>query len=181
MLAATALVLDVESVHAVPDCDFGDTAPSTRPNSETGATEIRVAFFVFDLVDIDNMRQEFTLDFFMEAEWKDQRLGELLRKSGKRTCKTEIDDVWHPGMFVVNSRKLSFELPEVYYVHDNGTVESEQRIIGTFSAHFDLAEFPMDRQKLSITFISTKYGPEELRVVYEGGGAESVFTEAEWS
>jgi hypothetical protein len=95
LLSLTAVCIDVCAVHAVEDCDFGPDVPTTRPNREAGATETRVAVFIFDLVDIDNIRQEFTLDFFIDVEWKDQRLGELLRKSGTRMCRTPVDDVWH--------------------------------------------------------------------------------------
>ena len=182
MLAAILVtVVVVGSVSAVDLCNFDKDIPKTRPNREAGPTEIRVGIFVFDLVDIITKNQEFILDFLLQAEWKDPRLGEVLRKSGRKICKTPIDDIWHPAMIPVNSRALRQELPRVLYVRANGSVEGRQRIIGTFAAQLDLTNFPRDTQTLPVTLISLEHGADELKFVFESGGGEEVFSEAGWS
>lgn len=166
--------------YAANPCEFGDDAPKTRPGAELGPTAIRAAIFVFDLIDIDTKKQQFELDYFMEAEWKDERLGDMVRKKGLRVCETPRGSIWSPGMFIVNSREVNHQMPVVFYVHANGTVEIESRVIGTFAAQFDLSDFPLDTQTLPLTFISTKYGPEDLYIIFEGTGAEEVFSESGW-
>ena len=181
LLAQAAVWIDIAPAHAfVEPCNFGDNVPKTRPNSQAGPTETRLAIFIFDLVDIITVKQEFIMDFYMETEWQDPRLGELLRKSGRRQCEATLDEVWHAEIFIINNRALSVELPEVLHIRANGNVKAQQRFIGTFAAQFDLANFPLDTQIIPLTFLSTKYGPDELKFVFEGGGREEVFTETAW-
>ena len=181
LLAQAVVCIVVVSAHAIEACDFGENVPKTRPNPEAGATEIRVGVFVFDLVDIITRNQEFILDFLIQAEWKDPRLGETLRKSGRKICKTPVENIWRPVMIPVNSRALRQELPRVLYVHANGSVEGRQRIFGTFAAQLDLTNFPRDTQTLPVTLISLEHGPDELKFVFESGGGEESFSEAGWS
>ena len=180
LLVQAAVSFIAAPAHAVRPCGFGNDAPKTRPNPEAGPTVIRAGTFIFDLIEIDTMKQEFTLDYFVEAKWKDKRLGDMARKKGLLLCETPSSSVWRPGLFVVNGRENRALLPMVLYVHADGTVEAENRYIGTFAAQFDLSDFPLDDQTLPITFISTKYGPEDLSIVFEGTGAGKVFSEAAW-
>lgn len=180
LLIQAAVSFIAVPAHAVQPCKFGDDTPRTRPNPEAGPTVIRAAIFIFDLVEIDTRKEEFTLDYFVEAKWKDKRLGDRARKKGLLLCETPVESVWTPGMFAVNSRETRAQLPMVLYVHADGTVEGENRYIATFATQFDLSDFPLDTQTLPITFISTKYGPEDLSLVFEGTGAGKVFSEAGW-
>ena len=167
---------------AIQPCEFGEDVQSTRPiPPDRGPTEIYVGLFIFDLVDIATVKQQFTLDFFVDIEWNDDRLGEKLREAGETICQVSKDQIWTPGILFLNSRAVRFELPKVFLVHDDGTIEGEQRIVGTFASPFDLRNFPMDSQTLTVTWISTKYGPHELRIIYfEGEGMREVFSEAAW-
>jgi hypothetical protein len=180
LLTQTAFSFIAVSAHAVRPCNFGDDAPRSRPNPEAGPTEIRAAIFIFDLVDINTRKEEFTLDFFVETRWKDERLGDMARKKGLSLCETPVGSIWTPGMILINSRETRTQLPVVFYVHADGTVEGENRYIGTFAAPFDLSDFPLDTQTLPLKFISRKYGPDELSIVFEGTGAGKVFSETAW-
>jgi len=54
--------------------EFGDDTPRTRPIPPGSASiQIRVGFFLLDLVEIVTVRQEFTLDYLIQAQWKDPR------------------------------------------------------------------------------------------------------------
>ena len=181
LVALLGSIVATKTVFAVDLCNFGEDTPRTRPNREAGPTEVRVGLFVFDLVNINTVKQEFTLDFFLQAEWDDPRLGEALRKSGKRRCEVPMDDIWIPGTFPLNSRSLHLELPKVAYVHADGSIRAANRILGTFSTRLDLTDFPMDTQTLSMTLISTRYGPDELKFLPESSGREKEFTVAGWS
>jgi len=162
-------------------CQFDASVADTRPDPPGKTTTVSLDLFLFDLSNIDTLRQEFTLDFFLAVEWTDLRLGEILKKQGKKSCEANYNDIWRPKMFPVNSRVISTTLPEVFYVYDDGSVRSEQRIIGTFGSHLNLKDFPLDTQMLPVEFISTKYTPEEVTVVYQGGGFEKQFSLAGWN
>lgn len=179
-IIALIFLADSDHVFAVANCTFGDDIPTTRPNPEAGPTEMRIAFFIFDIVEIDTKNQKFTLEVFIDGKWKDKRLGKELRTKGIKICETPADDIWRPDLLIINSLSIRLEQPEVFYVHDNGTVEGKQRITGTFSASFDLTRFPMDSQILPMTFISLQHGPDDLKILFEEGGMEKSFTEQGW-
>jgi hypothetical protein len=181
LLAHIVLCIGVVPTFAIQDCDFTESIPRSRPNPEAGPTQVEIALFVFDLISIDSVKQEFRLDFYVEAQWTDERLGTAVRNAGVPKCTIPLEDVWRPHMFLVNARSFSTHLPKVLTVSANGTVEGDQRIIGTFSAPLDLTDFPMDRQTLNVTFISTQHSPEELTVVATEAGAAQDFTEPGWS
>ena len=161
-------------------CEFAEEIPTSRPSPETGPTTVRVGLFLFDLVAIDNVRQEFTVDFYLDVEWTDQRLGGAIADMDMSRCEVPLDDIWHPSTTALNARSLEPILNQVAFINADGTVEIEQRALGTFSARLDLTEFPLDRQTLTVTFISLRDGPEELTFVPAWGGTTDDFTEVGW-
>jgi hypothetical protein len=173
-------LLNTRIVLAVESCEFGKDIPKSRPNPQAGPTQVRVGVFVFDLSDIDIRNSEFGLDFLAALSWQDPRLGELLRKTGRKLCQTPVDAIWHPNMFPVNARVVKDELPRIMYVRSDGTVRGKRRLIGKFAVPFDLREFPMDTQMLRVTFISLDYGPDDLSLAWQGGGRSEAFSQTGW-
>jgi hypothetical protein len=180
LLALAALWVHAVPAHAILECDFGADVPTTRPAPEAGPTEMTVEIYVFDLVSIDSVKQEFTLDVFIEGQWEDQRLGSALRAAGVRKCRVPFDSIWTPGMILLNSREYKSDLKRVATVSADGTVESKVRFTGTFSAPMDLSNFPLDSQTLAMTSISPKYSPDELTFITSRVGAAQNFTEPGW-
>ncbi len=179
--AMVVSTLSPDPARALDPCDFGEEVPASRPAPEEGPTKVRTSIFVFDLVDIDTVNQQFTLDFFVQAEWTDRRLGQLAQQAGHWACEAPTDKIWTPEMIMVNSRDIQLEEDQQAFVHADGTVEVEGRITGTFSAPLDLTDFPLDKQTLPVTFVSTVHGPDELQIVFEGAGAEEELSEQGWS
>ena len=101
ILVQTMLCLGILESHAgVPPCQFDEDIPKTRPIPEEGGpTQIQVGFYIFDLVDISTVKQEFIMDFYLEAEWQDSRLGEIVRQSEQAACEIAMDLIWRPNMF----------------------------------------------------------------------------------
>jgi hypothetical protein len=180
LLALAALWVRAAPVHAITECDFGRDVSRSRPAPEAGPTEVSVGLYVFDLVSIDSVKQEFTLDVFIEAQWEDPRLGSALRKAGVKNCRTSFDNIWTPGTILLNARQYKSELKRVSSVSSDDTVKGKVRLIGTFSAPMDLSTFPLDSQTLAVTFLSPTYGPEELTFVTAEAGAAQDFTEPGW-
>jgi hypothetical protein len=180
LLALAALWVRAVPVYAMPECDFGPEVSRSRPAPEKGPTQVTVGLYVFDLVSIDSVKQEFTLDLFIEAQWEDQRLGSALRKAGVRKCRASLDSVWTPGTILLNARQYQSDLKRVGTVRADGRVDAKLRLIGTFSAPLDLSTFPLDSQTLAVTFISPRYGPDELTFVTSEAGAAQDFTEPGW-
>jgi len=183
LLTATLVTLfGPAPVSALEPCNLEEVFPTTRPvPADGGPTQVHARFFLADLVDVVTVKQEFTLDFFLHALWKDPRVGEMLRRAGVKQCQVETDKIWSPSMLLLNSREHRAELPRILYLFDDGAIKGSRRIFGTFAAQMDLADFPRDTQVLPVTFISTLYATDELKIIFDASDREEIFTENAWN
>ena len=161
LLLVALVALCSEAAGARPanaDTQTGDRANlgAERPDPAGVPTPVEVRAFVADVIDINNVKQEFTADIYITVTWKDSRL------AGATTRKLALTDVWHPKLTIVNERDLDDLMASVVTVEPDGTITYLMRLIGTLSARMDLREFPYDRQTLSVSVISIGYTPEEI-------------------
>lgn len=176
-----SMVLGPKSASANQYCQFEENLSATRPQASEGKpTEIHVRLFLKDLVDIVTLKQEFTVDLFYTASWLDPRAGAEVRRAGVSQCRVPLDQIWRPEMATLNKTGGKGTTPEYLEVSEDGTVVGKQRLFGTFQVPFDLRNFPMDSQILTVTFISTKYSPEEVKVVFDAADRETTFSESGW-
>lgn len=180
ILAVTGLLTLSLPAWAFERCKFADSIPQTRPEAKKGSTEISVRLFINDLVSIDDLRQEFTIDFLMELTWQDPRLGRAVRASGVEICDVVLAEIWNPQALVSNSRQLQHQLGDRVSLRGDGRVEYVQRFYGALAAPLDLAAFPLDTQILPITLISLDYGPEQARFVLRAASKSERFSEPGW-
>lgn len=154
-------------------------AKAERPDPPGTPTVVRVSLFVIDILTIDTTRQSFTADLLFELTWRDPRL-RISRGAPDRIF--NLDDVWWPELGIVNRRQAESLLPWVMRVDSEGTVHLTQRLVASFTASFDLREFPYDTQILPVHVVSYRYRPEELELVpdrFEGARGTS-FSAAGW-
>ena len=136
---------------------------SERPNPAGEVTLITVAVYIFDIDEIDDVNQRFSVDLFLVASWSDPRLAlpEAERNGQVRTF--PMDSIWTPRALIVNDRGLSTQLPRVASVDDLGNVTTRQRVSGDLAVSLQLKEFPFDTQRLQIDFVSYQYSPDEVQ------------------
>ena len=126
------------------------------------AVKVRVAAHVIDLNAIDDSEQTFTADVYLAAVWHDPRLA-LEDESMRDSVRTfRVDEIWHPGLEIVNLDEATPLMKRSLHVGGDGTVTQFQRLLGTFSIHLDLRDFPFDTQMLPIALSSFFYGPDEV-------------------
>ncbi len=167
---------------ALDPCQLDAEIPMTRPPAPEGhPIEIHVKIFLMDLVDVITVKQEFVVDLFYSATWNDPRLGTLLRNAGVKSCVMALGQIWTPGMISLNVRNMKTGLPQIFLVTDDGIIQGKQRLMGSFGTQFNLSEFPLDTQVLPITFISTQYSPNEVKIVFEASDSSEAFTETGWT
>ncbi len=165
---------------ALPVCELPEDLSADRPGSPGEPTTIRVGLYLFDVVDIDDVEQQFTIDYYTEVRWTDSRLAPAVRAMGLERCETPLPTIWFPDATPLGVRSIDRMLSEVAYVSADGSIKAAQRSVATFSALLDLEEFPLDSQTLTVTFVSLEFGPDELAIVPEWGGSAERFTEAGW-
>ncbi len=153
------------AVTCLPALAWPQAAPaddiSTRPNAGGTADVVTVRFGLIDIVGIEDRRQQFSIDAFVEVHWDDPRLAdEAVAASRHRTLPR--DAIWTPRLAVLNGRGLERQLPDVVTVDREGHVVLRQRLVGPVAADLKLQEFPFDTQALTIDVVSYQYAPDEL-------------------
>ena len=146
-----------------------------RPGAADGPTEVRLSIVVVDLFSINDADETFAVDFAISASWRDERLA---RESEASTVTYGLNDVWNPGIVVVNGQDLSGGFPEVVEVEPDGTVHYLQRFQGTLSATFDLIDFPSDLQRLPIRVAFVGHSPEDIDPGLDAAGSGMLETAA---
>ena len=133
----------------------------TRPGAGSSPTRVLVAVYVVDLKEIDGPKQNFTADVVVRLRWKDPRLAPS--KPGVRAY--SLNEIWHPGVQVVNRFSVQTTLPEILEADQEGMIRYRQRYIGQFSTLLDLRAFPFDRQTLSIRLAAPAAASGEIEFV----------------
>ena len=73
---------------------------------------MNVRFGLIDIVEVDDRRQQFSIDAFVEIRWHDSRLAlESADASELRTV--SAGEIWTPRLLIVNGRSLQPLLPDV--------------------------------------------------------------------
>ena len=141
-------------------------------------TKVKVAVYVIDLIEIDGASQTFQADIAARFSWNDPRLAQ----AGAGVRRMPLEDVWHPGLLVVNRRSSDRSMPEVVEVSEDGEVLYRQRAISTFSVPLDLRKFPHDQQRLFVQVAGAGHELDEVELIVDqerSGSAES-FSITDW-
>jgi len=154
-----------------------------RPSVNGESTEVTIGVYLIDIDEIDDVRQRFSVDMFVNIAWHDPRLALPEKERSGQIRVFPMSDVWTPRGMIVNDRGLSPKLPLVVNVDAQGKVVYRQRFAGDLSVNLDLNEFPFDTQHLLIEIISYQYTPDEVRFSQETRFVADVkaFSVAGWS
>ena len=134
-----------------------------RPNVSGTSTEVTVGVFLIDIDDIDDVRQRFNVDMFVNIAWQDPRLALPENEQAGQVRLLPMSSVWNPRGMIVNDRGLNAMLPLVVNVDALGNVVYRQRFFGELAVDLDLKDFPFDTQLLPIQIVSYQYSPDEIR------------------
>lgn len=141
--------------------------------------QVYIDVFVIDVDGIGSAEQNFTANIFYRLRWKDLRLAH----SGASPVARPLEEVWNPGLQIINQQHLRRTFADVVKIHPDGTVVYRQRVWGTFSQPLDLREFPFDTQSFTVHFVATDFMEEELDFVQDPeiqSGIASQLSLADW-
>jgi len=151
-----------------------------RPNASGEATDVRIGIFIFDIDEIDDVRQRFNVDMFVNVAWLDPRLALPEDEQSGQIRTLPRSEIWTPRGLIVNDRGLSPQLPLVADVDALGNVMYRQRLSGELAVNLNFKDFPFDTQHLPIDVVSYQYSPDEIRFSLDprtGANSESFSTE----
>ena len=133
-----------------------------RPNAGGPPEEIRVMVAILDIDGVNDRDQQFNVDAFYEISWLDPRLANDDDESRGSTRTFGLDEIWTPGLTIINNRGMSPLLPQVASVEPDGRVTIRQRSAGALAVKLDLHRFPFDTQRLTMQIVSYRYDPSQL-------------------
>ena len=158
MIAPAAAAVAAET----DPCSIPESLTDIRPDADGDPIRVNLGIFLVDLVDIDELRESFTVDFFVRLRWRDPRLSVAALGHALDDCTLELADIWHPDVHPVNQRGIARERERDVDVMPDGTVRLRERILGELSASLNLNDFPFDSQTLQIQLASFEYGPADV-------------------
>lgn len=136
-----------------------------KPPTDGGPVDVTVRFALLDIVAIDDKAQRFEIDAYVELQWVDMRLAAPEGEGHLRVF--SLEDIWNPGLVILNDRGLDRLLPEQARVDDNGHVTVRRRLSGPLVANLDLHHFPFDTQVLGIDIVSYLHDGREMAYTTE--------------
>lgn len=170
-------------VEAADDCRVPSHLAASRPDSQSGPTEVSVGSYLIDLRNVDDSKQSFEADIFYVLTWKDPRLVSQQLPTSLTGCTLALSSIWSPLPELVNERNVRRRFEETATVDESGAVRHVQRIQGEFTVPLDLREFPFDSQKLSIELVARNHTPDEVEFVLDElvTGMEENLTLTDWT
>lgn len=127
-----------------------------RPGASGAPTEVMVGLRLADLLNIDDVNQTITLDLAIRMQWTDDRLAKWAG------CKLPINAIWFPRLDLENSGRVFLRWPQTASIDEGGKVTYLQRISGTLASYHQLFDFPFDRQKIILEFLTLDWSAEKV-------------------
>jgi hypothetical protein len=152
-----ALIAASSSVAQLPDL-VTDLPPSSGP------TQVKAGLYYIDISEIEGATETFAATAYILLEWNDPRL-RFPSKDGSKVRLYKPEDIWTPGVEIVNAQKLDDQEPPLCTVTSDGTVYYARRVVGLLNTPMDLRRFPFDRQQLNVILESSRYGTDDLTLV----------------
>ena len=134
-----------------------------RPTVNGEPTVIDISIFIFDIDEIDDVAQRFSIDMFLAARWRDPRLALPEHEREGKERFVALEDIWAPRVLFLNDRGLTPRLRLGATIDDLGNVWTENRLSGELAADLEFREFPFDVQRLPIEIVSYAYSTDELQ------------------
>ena len=142
-------------------CQLPEMKTGERPDAGGGATKVAVGIVLADLTEIDDVKQQFTVDFLMHETWRDPRL------KGLKGCRFDLQQVWSPKLDFRNSGRVFPGFPPRVTVGPEGTAHYVQRYRGSLSFPHRLDEFPFDQHLIGIAVIPVGGSLQEVELTVD--------------
>jgi len=155
-----------------------ESAEVSRPTN--GPVKVHVTIFVIDVDEIRSASQSFDANVYVQFRWKDQRLAH----KGSNTIVRGLDEIWNPGIQIINQQKIWLTFPDIVKIAPNGEVLYQQRAWGSFSQPLKLHDFPFDRQVFNIQLAAIDYTPDKVEMVLDTKDESGIVEElsvADWN
>jgi len=139
-------------------CVLPEIRTDLRPDPGGPPTRVSVGIHMFDLSEINDVKQTLTWDFVVALTWTDPRLAVFAG------CQVPLEKVWSPQLDFFNSGRLFKRVSDQVDIGPNGKVRYLQRYLGPLATYHNLKEFPFDSHKFRIWLSSFQYDENEVQL-----------------
>ncbi|HEY6419149.1 MAG TPA: hypothetical protein VIX59_09115 [Candidatus Binataceae bacterium] len=157
--ASTATTKAPRSVSAAsrPDASASNAAPLPenalqRPpvGADGQPLDVAIGMHLVNMASIDEVTEQFQIDGFLIARWKDPRLAYQPQDKDDVVRYYEPNAFWIPRLEIVNAAAPRDNYDVSIRVAPDGTVRYLERFRAILSSKFELQRFPFDTQTLRV-------------------------------
>ena len=169
--------------------DEGEGATFAEPPNPDGPVLVDMGLYIIQITAINVADNTFRMEGFMDLVWCDPRLAYSAAETGRQeeiyleeAANDKIEEIWWPDVeFVNEAGAAEIENIELIILPD-GTINYQERFNAELEAHYDLRQFPFDRQLLEIEVESFAWDNEYLVLHQEEDkiGFSTEFQIPEW-
>ena len=120
-----------------------------HPFAGAAPVQIQLGLYITDLAMVDEASENFEIQGYIYASWKDDRLIDKSALGSDKLRKLAPEAVWNPQLDIENVRAFK-SFRHDFFSFPDGTVNWEERFDAILSAEYFLRRFPFDHQSLFV-------------------------------
>lgn len=184
LLRASVILLLIPFLHAAAAIaeEFSPAEIAEIADTGEGPKRVLVGIYVINIESIDSADQSYKATVAMGLKWHDPSLICPPSHEPDKIRKFAVDEVWNPGVAILNIRSATQQFKEQVSVDCDGNVQYLQLFYGDFLTTANIRDFPFDKRILEINLVSTEYETNELQLVanQERTGRDEHFSIVDW-
>jgi hypothetical protein len=163
-----------------PSAQWPPPASRQIPNPPGAPVSVKVAIFLANLTEIDELAEQFTVTGYLFLTWKDPRLA-YTAASPETRRQVATDSIWVPSINFLNQTEKRGYVSRLALVDPDGTVHYEEEFVAHLSAELNLRKFPFDTENLHILVQPLLADAEMNRVLLIKDPGETGVARARWT
>jgi hypothetical protein len=126
------------------------TNPILEPPATDQPIDVKVGLHIVNIASINEVNEQFVMDAYLFAVWKDPRLAFTPRGPDDQQHNYALGQIWVPQLEIINAATPRTRYDTSIRVAPDGTVHYAERCHVGVSSKFALRRFPFDRQTLVV-------------------------------
>jgi hypothetical protein len=164
-----------------PSTQWPPAASKQIPNPLGSPVSVKVAIFLANLTEIDELDERFTVTGYLFLTWKDPRLAYVPTSPSETRREVPLENIWVPSINLVNQHEARESISRLAFVDPEGTVRYQEEFVAHLSAELNLRKFPFDTENLHILVQPLLADAETNRVLLMKDPSETGVARARWT
>ena len=182
LLAAILCLLSLGTASAA-DVAHNPDSLLVAPQVDGKPVQVRVALFLNNLIDVDEVKELFQISGYLFMTWKDPRLV-FYPRPGATQREYTPDEIWIPSLLMINATAGRNKITTNIKGDPDGTIHYIELFDVELTTSFYLEPFPFDTQSLEIFLQPFLDEHDTVAMAYDetnsGVGTEPFVELAQW-